>query len=263
MKTAILLGLVMAWVAAGLAASPVITLNFNDDSGVSSLANSGTAGGVWTQGANGSRIDTVKSPNNTTNGFVGSASGGTAWTLATNQCTIPTLQSITIGGWVCRTGGLSAVNCHIFGNMANALGFSINVKSNTTYRFMAETTGGQDGAAGDNGTAKLDLNVWTFIAMTYDGNLTTNNVKYYTATSTNSLVVGATASLNKGPISQSASSLNLSGFSSANGMPGMYDDMRIYISTNDTSGILSQSEITTWMQSADVISKKPQLVIIN
>jgi hypothetical protein len=107
----------------------------------------------------------------------------------------------------------------------------------------------------------LELNTWIFIAITYDGTKSQDNVTYYSATSTDALKAGATVSLNMGDV-PSGVALVLGG-NKTSFVTGLYDDLRIYISETDETGVLSPSEITEWMQNSDVGSgSAPKKTII-
>lgn len=251
MKKEIALRLAMAWATAGLvsASSPFVTLNFNDADGASSLVNSGTAGKNWTQGEEGSLINTAFSPNNTA-GYVGSVSGGNAFSINQKALAFPTVKSFTIGGWIRRTTEMTAGNANIFGNAGNGTGFSINMTAAGLYRLSIAPTGGQAGFTPPNGRSKLELNTWTFVAITYDGTKSQDNVTYYSATSTDALKAGATVSLNMGAV-PSGVALVLGG-NATSFVPGLYDDLRIYISETDATGAISPNEVKEWMQNSDV-----------
>jgi hypothetical protein len=261
MKKTIAIGLVVALASMVSARSPFVTLNFNDADGASSLVNSGTAGKKWTQGDTGSLIDTAFSPNNTA-GFVGSVSGGNAFSISQKVVEFPKAKSFTIGGWICRTAEMAAVNANIFGNAARGAGFSINMTAAGLYRLSIAPAGGQDGFAHPNGRSKLELNTWTFIAITYDGTKSQDNVTYYSATDTTALKAGATVSLNMGDVPAGVIPLVLGG-NPTSFVTGLYDDLRIYISETDATGVLSPSEIKEWMQNSDVGSgSAPEKTII-
>jgi hypothetical protein len=142
MKKTIAIGLVVAAASMVSARSPFVTLNFNDADGASSLVNSGTAGGKWTQGDTGSLIDTAFSPNNTA-GFVGSVSGGNAFVINPKAIAFPTVKSFTIGGWIRRTTELAEGNANVFGNAGNGTGFSINMTAAGLYRLSVAPGGGK------------------------------------------------------------------------------------------------------------------------
>ncbi len=85
---------------------------------------------------------------------------------------------------------------------------------------------------------------WTFVAVTYDGNATTNNVSfYYGGSSVSATVLGSAVTANKGAIDTvnnqtTALRVGSSGTTNVDRTPaGVFDDVRIYGSVLDASAI--------------------------
>jgi hypothetical protein len=260
MKKTIAIGLVV--VAAGLvsASSPLVVLNFNDADGAASLVNSGTAGGNWIKLAGGSLIP-ASSPNNPA-GLAGRAYNYNAFRLS-QETTYPTTQaqSFTIGGWLCLESEIPSGSwIYFFSNAKIGMGFGILLWPKGTYSLVVEPTKGPNplGYAPINGQAKIELHQWVFVAITYDGTKTENNVTYYSATDKNSLTVGETVTLSQGAVKLGLQP-QVGAQQHDQDSPAVelwVDNLRIYISETDATGVLSPSEIQEWMQSSDTDSKE-------
>jgi hypothetical protein len=165
------------------------------------------------------------------------------------------VQSFTIGGWIYLKGERER-EMNIFGNRTSGTGFGIFVNGNGRFSLIVEP--GLDGSGTAPTSEEIDRltpNKWMFIAITYDGTKTANNVTYYSAIGTNSLKVGKTVTLNQGDVTPGTNGLGLGIRNIQENAPDMwFDDMRVYISETDETGVLSPSEIQDWMQNSDTDS---------
>ena len=88
---------------------------------------------------------------------------------------------------------------------------------------------------------------WVFFAVTYDGTKTANNVYFYTASPTSApTLVGGAQSINAGPLDDSlGDSLTIASYRGTNNLTfdGYLDNIRIFGSKSDESGVLSLREL--------------------
>lgn len=108
--------------------------------------------------------------------------------------------------------------------------------------------------------ANVSYNNWSFFSVTYDGTQTSNNVQFYFGTNTLPATLDRIATLNKGTtadtiaptltIGNGASDLRSSPFYS--NFHGLIDQVRIYGSTSDNSGVLSPDQIQSLQQAVSL-----------
>lgn len=102
--------------------------------------------------------------------------------------------------------------------------------------------GGDVGFAFDSSAVTIDAdNKWVFVAVTYDGPLGADNVKYYVGDTSNPATNQATTSINAGTTLASTAAFGI-GFTDAaptanTAFPGLVDDARVY------SGVLTEAQL--------------------
>jgi hypothetical protein len=175
--------------------------------------------------------------------------GGDAF--AQNVSTISGLTSFTLQGWFkTRTSAESFGNqARLYQSDFGVLGAPLN--STGTMRLDVFDAGGAQGIATASDAVFGATTTWLFFAATFDGTAATgNNLKYYVGT-TGSPVTSAGSS-RVGPDGTpfgptfSGSGFFLIGDNGAVGsvpMNGFFDDMRVFGSISDSSGVLSQSQL--------------------
>jgi hypothetical protein len=102
--------------------------------------------------------------------------------------------------------------------------------------------GGEAGFFFDTTAVTIDAdNKWVFVAVTYDGALTSENVKYYAGDTTSATTNQATTTIPAGTTTTSTAAFGI-GFTDAaptanTAFPGLVDDARVY------SGVLTEAQL--------------------
>ena len=208
---------------------PIFQMDFNDADGNQSLVDRGTTGttGLF---SGGSTYSTTVAPNNS-GGFSGSFNGSSGAVDFGDIDALDGLTQMTITAWI-KSDDLNTNR--IVSKRSNPDGFDL-------YYHNTAPTGlefvGEGGVA--NGGGSFSASEWTWVAVTYDGTQTTNNVTFYTGDGT-TLSAGDTASLNKGALLANAQSL-LIGNNSAGSrtFDGLIDNVRIYNTVEDAASLQS------------------------
>jgi hypothetical protein len=93
---------------------------------------------------------------------------------------------------------------------------------------------------------------WVFFAITYDSTLSSDNMKFYQGTTSQSVALVFTATVNGGAIRNAGNLLVLgNGANAVRAFPALFDNMRIFGSKSADSGALTLAEIEAY-RSADV-----------
>ena len=227
--------LAIALIAGGLAtastaqADLVFQMDFNDADGNQSLVDRGTTGTIGSF-SGGSTYSTDVAPSNS-GGFSGSFDGASGAANFGDIAALDGLTQMTITAWI-KSDDLNTNR--IVSKRSNPDGFDLyyHTTSPTGLEFVGE--GGVS-----NGGGSFSASEWTWVAVTYDGTQTSNNVTFYTGDGT-TLSAGDTASLNKGALLANAQSL-LIGNNSAGSrtFDGLIDNVRIYNSVEDAASLQS------------------------
>jgi hypothetical protein len=177
------------------------------------------------------------------------AQGGVAF--VNNVSSISGLSSFTLQGWY-KTPNSSAA----FGNQARLYQVDDNVlgappNSTGTVRLDVFDAAG----AGANGTASDAafgaMGTWMFFAATFDGlSVTGNNLNYYVGTTGSAVTLAGSSRVGPdgtpfGPTFSGTGSLLIGDNGAIGTVPaaGFFDDMRVFGSMSDSSGVLSQSQL--------------------
>lgn len=214
----------------------VFQMDFNDAAGNSSLADRGTTGttGGFTGGAGFSK---TVAPSNT-GGFssVFYGSGNDSVNFGDVEA-VDGLTAFTITAWIRPdkkdAGGPSNSGRIVMDRPAGAgpNGFDFY------YHDVDDELELVAGGVPINGGGDFDGAAWTFVAVTYDGNRTTNNVKFYTGDGT-TLSAADTATINKGPLAGNNVPLIIGNVGAGNrSFDGLIDNVRIYNSVEDPASL--------------------------
>jgi len=217
-------------------------MDFNDQNGNQSLDNRGsisvTAGAI-----NSADFSSTFAPVNGA-GFSGELTANTdSFAFAVGSAApAKELSSFTVGGWF-RIDSINS-QASLFSDTFPSMGLTVLQNASGEFpRLGVESTFVSAPLAGD-----ITLGQWTFIAATYDGTQSSNNVNIYSTTSTSSLNLIATGTIDRGVVADVGQPYRI-----GSNWTGLADNVRFYGSKTDASGVLSSGEITTWMQTPDVI----------
>ncbi|RRJ98053.1 LamG domain-containing protein [Opitutaceae bacterium TAV4] len=224
-------------------------LTFYNSSGAATDLHSAAGSGV---GGQGIAFDNTAS--------TGSGSAGTGGRAETADASVSTnlgaLKSFTIAGWfkvdtTTTFGGGQTRLLTVFTEppaAETAAGISLYGSDAGRLTLRVNGTGFTSATAKPYyNTSSLD-GQWVFFAVTYDGNQSSNNVKFYLGTETIKLTdAHTTGSIAAGSVVSSGTALTLGNNIGGSGRPfdALFDDIRLYGSTTDNSGVLSLGELET------------------
>ncbi|EIP98978.1 PEP-CTERM putative exosortase interaction domain-containing protein [Opitutaceae bacterium TAV1] len=207
----------------------------------------GTAADLYSAANTGLR-NTGRAFNNTAATGMGSGgntnTGNRAQTGNEASAAIGALQSFTVQGWF-KTGGDTAI-----GDGAKL--FEMYTTTGPKGLTVSAANGSQlilnvDGATRTStGTAPYGATgSWVFFAVSYDGTLTANNVNFYVGSETGPTTLVSTGTLDAGALSVTGTGLALGNSLGSNSRPfdGLIDDIRLFGSVSDDSGVLSIGQI--------------------
>lgn len=254
-----LAALALAHTSAG-AAVPILEYTFNG-SGTTAASTGSTTASLNLRNASQTSADMHSADGLGVSGFAGdkaldlsSANGmgnvggtnttfGGSGSVAPHPTSLANLTSFTLQLWF-KTDGAA------LGGSTNANVLSLHDGSNGIS--LTGTTGGLQLRV-DGGTSTVGgytaVSTWVFLAITYDGNLTSNNVKFYRGGTDTATSLLATTNLNAGAVNSITGSTALivgnSNITTGNRpFDGFIDNLRIFGSTDAlSSGVLSLSEI--------------------
>ena len=208
----------------------LLQYKFNEGSGTTA-ADSGTGSpanaivtGSWVSSSPGiayaSSVSTV--------GMVNSGSSNAAISTSSNLSKISSMRDVTFTGWV----NLAAKPSNFFGLFSTGTtGIPSNVWFSGSGNGLGLNFTGGDSASNNTNDA-FPLNTWVFFAVTYDGDVSTNNVNYYTGTQTGTVSrLGTTVSYAAGTTQSNVTVLEIAGrpgTTLARTPSGYFSDFRIY-----------------------------------
>lgn len=221
----------------------LLRYSFDDQANPTADSGTGTAAPGTLIGAGSSFV--TNTPSGT--GYAFSTNGSNSYvTTGTSALpdtgTVPTklnsLTTFTITTWV-NFAALPATNDRLVSNWLSPAGFDFRIGSVGTSDFQLYLT-----ADDQNSVSTINfstLNSWVFLAVTYDGTTTTNNVRFYTgSTGAAASQFGSTLSNTAGTLGASGSDTQVGGSPATTGdrsPNARFDDVRIY------DQALSQSEL--------------------
>lgn len=202
----------------------------------SGTASNGTLGGnaSWstnTPGGSGTSLGLTK--NATDANFVSAGSSE-----------VNALASFTITLWFNAQGAITAGD-RLLSTLSSGTfkGFDFNVQALTSTATDISASGFRlgllvDGTSGGSalfssaGTSVNANNQWVFLAATYDGTKTSNNVTFYTGTPGSAVTqLGVVGTLNMGAVDSTTGSLQIGNTTATTGdrtPTGLFDDVRVY-----------------------------------
>jgi hypothetical protein len=175
--------------------------------------------------------------------------GGDAF--AQNVSTISGLTSFTLQGWFKTRNSGEAFGNHARLYQIDSMVLGAPIGSTGTMRLDVVDANGIGGSAAASDAVFGAASTWLFFAVTFDGlSVTGNNLNYYVGT-TGSAVTSAGSSRVGADGTPFGPTLGGSGFflTGDNGavgtvpMDGFFDDLRVFGSTSDSSGVLSRSQL--------------------
>ncbi len=265
LKTAVLLPLLTA---GALAQTPILEYKFNETgTSASSTGSDATAlnlykntSTLWDMhGAPGSGVSGRPGDRAFQNIRIETPTGGAARSDAAPVDAIDELTSFTLMGWF-HTGNESMIpggaRLIAFDDGTGGISLWADGSGNLTLTIgnASRTTSGALYSA---------TNSWQFFAVTYDGTLTGDNVNFYVGTlADDSLSTPVTLGLNKGTVGATTRPLMI-GNKLGNDRPfgGAMDNIRIFGSKTDASGVLTAIEIESF-RAFDVIPEPTSVALI-
>jgi len=212
----------------GIDAETVFQMDFNDVDGNQSLVDRGTTSTTGSFTTAGAAYSTTVAPNNT-GGYSGSFDGLSGAVDFGDIAALDGLTQMTITAWI-KSDDLNGNR--IVNKRDNPDGFDLY------YHDSAPTGLEFVGDAGvSNGGGSFSASEWIWIAVTYDGTQTTNNVTFYTGDGT-TLATGDTATLDKGALLANSNSLFIGNNNAGNRtFDGLIDNVRIYDTVKDAASL--------------------------
>jgi fibronectin-binding autotransporter adhesin len=172
---------------------------------------------------------------------------------------IDKLASLTLQGWFKTAPGTTIGGfARLFDNHDDKItpqgGYEFWGGSRSSFTSGTPTDPGKltllldDGEVSTTTAAYQDQDTWVFFAVSYDGTLITNNVKFFKGTKASPVALVDTLTLNKGTVNEDQIGLGLGNRlrpSSFRDRPldGFLDNMRIFGTPIGKGGVLSQSEL--------------------
>lgn len=224
----------------------LVRYTFDEGSGTS-VADSGT--GVSSVGTLGGNATWSTNTPGGTGSSLGFTKNGTDANFVTaSAAEVDGLGSFTITLWLNVQGAISNGDRLVSTlSAATFKGFDFNLQSvtgsgaSTTFN-PALLVDGNTGPSAFVGTASINANSqWVFLAVTYDGTKTSNNVAFYTGSvSSSSLQLGILGTINMGAVDATTGALqiaNTSASASDRTPTALFDDVRIYGGVADAAFI--------------------------
>ncbi|MBN8708765.1 MAG: hypothetical protein BGO12_17320 [Verrucomicrobia bacterium 61-8] len=233
--------------------STTTSLNLYDSAG--SLTNLHGAAGSGVSGAAGD----LALNNSASTGMGSGGTGGRAQSASISA--INSLQSFTLAGWF-KTGSTTSIS-------SNA--FLINNQSGTSDGFRLYSNSSGYLALNVNGAAVTSsgaatyaaTEAWVFFAVTYDGTLSSNNVKFYVGNTSTGVSLNVTRTLAQGMASANSGGFALANVVNSNIRPfdGYLDNIAVYGSQTDNSGVLSLAQLEA-VRAANLVPEPAHLAFL-
>ena len=154
----------------------LVRVEFDDGAGTSNLVNNGSIGGAFSA-VNANFGFTTSVPPVKAGGYAGDFWDGganrSAISLA-NSSSLQNLSSFTVTGWINGFPTTAPTSPILVDNQMGVTGFSLQVISTSNPRLRLTV----DGVSVDSPNGSMPNNQWVFFAVTYDGTLAANNVKF-------------------------------------------------------------------------------------
>lgn len=213
-------------------------------------------------GAAGSGVSGVASDrafDNSASTGMGSTGTGGRGQSASSIAAINTLQSFTLTGWF-KTSDTTSIgsNAYLINNQNASDGFRL-YSSGTG--FLALNVNGA-GITSSGASTYAATQSWVFFAVTYDGTIASNNVKFYVGNTSAAASLNVTRTLNQGTATNNTTAFSIAN-TTGNSRPfdGLMDDIFIYGSQTDNTGVLSLAQIEA-VRAANVIPEPSALGLL-
>jgi MYXO-CTERM domain-containing protein len=246
------------------APAPILEYRFNDTPGTTAASSGSSATGVGFLNSAGSSVNLYVADqgvfglgdgafNNSASTAMGNAGTGGRATTGGAVSAIDGLTSFTLQGWF-KTAGSTGI-----GRDAQLINFgSWNLRAqgdSVTGNLDLQVTGTSildaqsTGAFNTNGTYN-QTQAWVFFAVTYDGSLSSSNVNFYQGSQAGAVTLVSTRTLNAGPPVSTSASFGIGNVANDSTRPfdGFLDNIRVYGSKTDGTGVLTLSELETVRQ---------------
>ncbi len=211
-------------------------LTLTDASGVPADLHSADMRGV-------SGLPGDRSFDNTASTGMGGAGVGGGGHQAGDLLAIDVFSSFTLQGWFYASSVMNNA-ARLFDNGSSTAGWLLWGNNGTLGLYV-------DGVVLYPGNNLYNqTSEWIFFAVTYDGTLTSDNLKFYRGTKTTPVIqIGSTLSMTVGSVNDSAVPLSVGNTSVANGsirpFDGYLDNMRVFGADFGSSGVLNPSQLET------------------
>jgi sugar lactone lactonase YvrE len=193
---------------------------------------------------NGVLVNLATRTNNTPSGTglaLDLSDGNHDYVSAGNPSKLNNLTNLTLTTWMNLRADPSA-NDRLLDKLASSAGFAWKMIAPTSGTFAASNFLfaahiNSTGSFAQSSIATGADHSWVFFAMTYDGTSTTNNLKFYSGTTSNSVVqLGDAVTLNAGAIINTTNDFRIGGTASTSSdrtPSAWFDDARIYSAVLD------------------------------
>ncbi len=284
MKTILSLLVAAAFFPAAACHAQIFVFNFND-SGTTTASGATNAQFIFRDGSTPpvySPMDLHGAPGSGVSGLPGDrafdngsstflSNGGRAEVAAADAAVLNGLSSFTIAGWyhtsndkswagarlVERNGGTNN-QFSLFFSTGSTGGASAKLSISIGTSALAATVGSEEL------TALGALDTWIFFAVTYDGTLAEDNVRFYYGTTTSSVTqIGTALTLNAGSLGTTSTALEI-GNNSVGSRPwdGHLDNIRIYGATGGSDqGVLDLAQLET-LRKVDAIPEPSTVALL-
>ncbi|MEM7476821.1 MAG: LamG-like jellyroll fold domain-containing protein [Planctomycetota bacterium] len=154
-----------------------------------------------------------------------------------NATFLDNLQSFTLTGWF-KTDGTQAIGDDV--ELFKTDAFKLTAINDGYLRLFVDSHSSSDSIVSTFGHWNAQ-NEWVFFAVSYDGTLIANNVSFYVGSDLTSVLLSSTQTLDRQSVDLNSSRLFLS--RQDRPFDGWLDNMRVYGSSTDASGILSLQQL--------------------
>ncbi|HWL54318.1 MAG TPA: LamG-like jellyroll fold domain-containing protein [Chthoniobacteraceae bacterium] len=266
--------------AASSASGQLLEFRFNDSGTTTANAGSSTDTGAFLDGptATPTAVDLHGASGSGVSGLAGDLAfdnTGTTWqTSGSSRLKVEAstalngLTSFTLSGWykTSETTGWAAARLFSKNTTGNALElyFSTGSKAGGAGLNLALATPGQTTSTSVSSGLSADLGLadqWVFFAVSYDGTLTEDNIRFYYGSTTTEVTLLTVGTLNAGTLAASPFDLNIGNNVSNRPWDGYLDNIRLFGATSGGGGALGMAQLESWRQ-VDVIPEASTALLL-